>query len=172
VSKQDTHFINVFSVIIGLLVAVALILFALARIIANRTQVVEVHSDPAYVAEVDANTRPVARVAVAGQDNTALAIAAPAAAAAAPALVVPKNGAELYEAACKACHGAGIAGAPKTGDKAAWAPRLAQGKAVLYEHALKGFTGKTGTMPAKGARTDLSDDLIKQGVDYLTSLAQ
>jgi cytochrome c5 len=173
VSKQDTHFVNVVSVVIGLLVAIAIVLFALARIIGNRTQVAELGSDPAYVAQVTANIKPFARVAVAGQDNSALTIAAPVAAAgAAAALAVPKNGAELYEAACKACHGAGLAGAPKAGDKAAWGPRLAQGKATLYEHALKGFTGKAGVMPAKGARTDLSDDLIKQGVDYLTSLAR
>jgi len=173
VSKQDTHFINVFSVVIGLLVAVALVLFAVARIIGNRTQVADVHNDPAYVAQVTDNIKPFARVAVAGQDNSALTIQAPAAAAgAAVALAVPKNGAELYEAACKTCHGSGLAGAPKAGDKAAWGPRLAQGKATLYEHALKGFTGKSGMMPPKGTRTDLSDDLIKQGVDYLTSLAQ
>jgi len=172
VSTQDTHFVNVFSVVIGLLAVIALILFALARSIANRTQLVSVRSDPGYVAEVEGNTRPFARVAVAGQDNSALAIAAPAAARATAALAVPRNGAEVYEAACQACHGAGIAGAPKVGDKAAWASRLAQGKALLYEHALEGFTGKTGTMPAKGGRTDLSDDLVKQGVDYLTSRAQ
>jgi cytochrome c5 len=174
VSKQDTHFTNVFSVVIGLLVAIALVLFALARIIGNRTQVAHVHTDPAYVAQVEKNTRPPARVAVAGQDNAALKIAAPAAAAgAAPlALPVPKDGAALYESTCKACHGAGLAGAPKAGDKAAWAPRLAQGKAMLYQHAIKGFTGKTGVMLPKGGRADLSDDLIKQGVDYLTSLAQ
>ena len=87
-------------------------------------------------------------------------------------MAVPKDGHELYETACKACHGAGLAGAPKAGDRAAWGPRLAQGKAALYEHAIKGYTGKTGVMPAKGARTDLSDDLIKQGVDYLASLAR
>jgi cytochrome c5 len=87
-------------------------------------------------------------------------------------VAAPKDGRELYETACKACHGAGLAGAPKAGDRAAWGPRLAQGKATLYEHALKGYTGKAGVMPAKGARTDLSDDLVKQGVDYLASLAQ
>ena len=173
-SKQDTHFFNTFSVVIGLLVVIAIVLFALARIIGKHTQVVQVQTDPSYVAQVEANTRPFARVAVAGQDNSALQIEAPAAAAgAAPvALPVPADGAALYESTCKACHGAGLAGAPKTGDKAAWAPRIAQGKATLYEHALKGFTGKSGVMLPKGGRADLSDELIKQGVDYLVSLAQ
>jgi cytochrome c5 len=172
VSKHDKQFYNILSVVMGVLITVTIVLLAAARLIANQTQVPGTYSDPEYVAEVSDNIRPFARVAIAGQDNSALAIAQPAAAAAAPAMAVPKDGHELYETACKACHGAGLAGAPKAGDRAAWGPRLAQGKATLYEHALKGYTGKTGVMPAKGARTDLSDDLVKQGVDYLASLAQ
>jgi cytochrome c5 len=174
VSKHDKQFYNILSVVMGVLITVTIVLLAAARLIANQTQVPGIYSDPEYVAEVSDNIKPFARVAIAGQDNSALAIAQPAAATAtaAPAVAAPKNGLELYEAACKACHDTGLAGAPKAGDKAAWGPRLAQGKATLYEHALKGYTGKTGVMPAKGARTDLSDDLVKQGVDYLASLAQ
>ena len=171
-SKHDKQFYNILSVVMGVLITVTIVLLAAARLIANQTQVPGTYSDPEYVAEVSDNIRPFARVAIAGQDNSALAIAQPAAAAAAPAMAGPKDGHELYETACKACHGAGLAGAPTAGDRAAWGPRLAQGKATLYEHALKGYTGKTGVMPAKGARTDLSDDLVKQGVDYLASLAQ
>ena len=85
--------------------------------------------------------------------------------------VVPENGEEVYEAACKACHAPAVAsavGAPPVGDAAAWRPRIAQGKATLYEHALKGFTGPTGkVMPAKGGRTDLSDELITQAVEHM-----
>jgi cytochrome c5 len=172
VSKHDKHFYNILSVVMGVLITVTIVLLAAARLIANQTQVPGTYSDPEYVAEVSDNIKPFARVAIAGQDNSALAIAQPAVAAAAPAMAVPKDGHELYETACKACHGAGLAGAPKAGDRAAWGPRLAQGKATLYEHALKGYTGKAGVMPPKGARTDLSDDLIKRGVDYLASLAQ
>jgi cytochrome c5 len=68
------------------------------------------------------------------------------------------------------CHEQGVAGAPKAGDRAVWAPRIAQGKATLYEHAVKGFTGKTGIMPPKGGRTDISDELIHQAVDHLIAL--
>ena len=64
------------------------------------------------------------------------------------------DGKKVYEAACIACHGAGIAGAPKFGDKAAWAPRIAQGVATLYTHAIGGFTGKGGMMPPKGGNAD------------------
>jgi cytochrome c5 len=83
-----------------------------------------------------------------------------AAAAAAPAKA--RSGEEVYNLACTACHGAGIAGAPKTGDKAAWAPRIAQGAATLYEHSIKGFKA----MPAKGGNPSLSDDEVKAAVDY------
>jgi cytochrome c5 len=74
----------------------------------------------------------------------------------------------LYSAACVACHGAGIAGAPKFGDKSAWAPRIAQGSPVLYEHALKGFQGKAGVMPPKGGSSAPDAD-VKSAVDYMVS---
>jgi len=88
------------------------------------------------------------------------------------ALAVPKDGPALYEAVCRTCHATGLVGAPKFADHAAWAPRIAKGKTLLYEHAIKGFTGTTGAMPPKGGRTDLTDDLIKAGVDYLVSKGQ
>jgi len=81
------------------------------------------------------------------------------------------DGKKVYEAACAACHGAGIAGAPKFGDKAAWAPRIKQGPAMLYEHAIKGFQGKAGMMPAKGGSA-ASDDEVKAAVDYMASAAK
>ncbi len=171
-STQDSHFINMFSAIIGILMAVALLLLALARAVAAHTQVADVYDDPKYVATVAERVEPFAHEAIAGADNSALAIVAPVGAAPAAALAVPKNGTELFQSVCSACHGLGISGAPKAGDRAAWAPRIAQGKATLYQHALGGFNGKSGAMPAKGGRTDLPDDLIKQGVDYMVSLAQ
>jgi cytochrome c5 len=172
VSKQDSKFVTNFSLIIGLLVAVALILLTLARAVAGRTEVVEVFQDSTYVETVKAATQPFAREAVAGQDNSALAIKAPAGAGPAIAMAVPKNGEDLFKAVCTSCHGAGIAGAPKAGDKSAWSSRIAEGKPTLYQHALNGYNGKSGVMPAKGGRTDLPDELIKQGVDYMVSLAQ
>jgi cytochrome c5 len=172
VNKNDTKFVNVFSLVIGVLVAVAIVLLFLARSVAARTQGKAVYDDPAYVASVLQRVEPVGQEAVAGQDNSALAIKAPAGAGAAVAMSVPKDGKALFEAVCSVCHAAGIAGAPKAGDKAAWGPRIAEGKSTLYQHAIGGYTGKTGAMPAKGGRTDLPDDLIKQGVDYMVSLAQ
>lgn len=170
-SKQDTHFFNTFSLVIGLLVAVAIALFALARTVASHTQEKQVLAEQEYLKGVDERLQPFARVAVAGQDNSALKIEATSpAGAAGPAM--PKTGTELFEQACKACHGAGIAGAPKVGDKANWGPRIAKGKNVLYDHAIHGFTGSAGMMPAKGGRTDVSDDLVKQAVDHMVELEQ
>ena len=79
------------------------------------------------------------------------------------------GGQKTYQAACFACHGTGAAGAPKTGDKAAWKARIAQGDKVLNEHAIKGFKGSTGFMPAKGGRADLSDADVIAAVAYMVA---
>ena len=115
--------------------------------------------DPAESKQsVEERIRPVGQLTK--LDGAAPPPAPVAAVAAAPAK--PKSGEEVYQLACTACHGAGIAGAPKTGDKGAWAPRVAQGINVLYDHAIKGFK----TMPAKGGQSQLSDDEVKAAVDY------
>jgi cytochrome c5 len=174
VSKQDTHFINVFSMVIGLLVTITIVLFALARVVASHTQEANVLTEPDYAKNVAARIGDATHEAVAGQDNSALAIKADttaAAGSAAPA-AMPKNGTELFEQTCSVCHGQGIAGAPKAGDKSAWGPRIAEGKTMLYQHALQGFSGKTGIMPPKGGRTDMPDDLVKQAVDHMVQMAQ
>jgi cytochrome c5 len=172
VSKQDTHFFNVFSLVIGLLVAVAIALFALARSVASHTQEKQVLVEKEYLKGVDERLQPFAKVAVAGQDNSALEIEPTSTAGSAAGPAPPKTGEELFEQACTACHGTGIGGAPKVGDKAAWGPRVAKGKDVLYDHAIKGFTGSAGMMPAKGGRVDVSDDLVKQAVDHMLDVSK
>jgi cytochrome c5 len=79
-----------------------------------------------------------------------------------------RDGATVYKAVCVACHGTGVAGAPKTGDKAAWAPRIAAGMAALLKNAANG----KGAMPPRGGAADLSDAELKAAVDYLTSQAK
>ena len=176
VSKQDTHFFNTFSVVIGLLVVIAIGIFALARVVASETQDKQVLAESQYLKSVEAHLQPAAKEAVAGQDNSALGITADAGAGQAGSAsggpAAPKSGEETFQQVCSACHGAGIAGAPKAGDKAAWGPRIAKGKEVLYDHAVKGFQGGAGVMPAKGGRADLSDDLVKAAVDHMVSLAK
>lgn len=83
--------------------------------------------------------------------------------------VAQADGQKTYQAACFACHGTGAAGAPKLGDKAEWKARIAQGDAVLNEHAIKGFKGSKGFMPAKGGRADLSDADVKAAVAYMVA---
>ena len=93
-------------------------------------------------------------------------------AAAAPAAADKPDGKKVFEASCAACHAAGIAGAPKFGDKAAWAPRIAQGVSVLYTHAIGGFQGKGGVMPPKGGNVALPDPDVKAAVDYMVAAAK
>ena len=167
-SKQDSHFFNNFSLVLGILFAVTICLFAFARHVGAEHQGAHVTNDPRYVASVKERLQPVDRVAVAGQDNSALKIESVGPATAGPAL--PADGTAAYNMACTACHGSGIAGAPKVGDKAAWAPRVAQGKDTLYKHAVEGFNGKTGVMHAKAGQTAWPDDLVKQAVDHMLEL--
>jgi cytochrome c len=82
-------------------------------------------------------------------------------------------GEQTYNQACKVCHDAGLAGAPKLGNASDWQARLnAGGMEQLYQHALVGFKGKTGVMPAKGGQTQLADDAVKQAVDFLVESSQ
>ena len=99
--------------------------------------------------------------------------AAPAAGTPPPAAPATKvaaadKGKSVYETTCTVCHGAGIAGAPKAGDKAAWAPRMAKGKPALYTSALKG----KDAMPPRGGNNSLSDDDVKAAVDYMIGLVK
>ncbi|MBP8285522.1 MAG: cytochrome c5 family protein [Rhodoferax sp.] len=104
-------------------------------------------------------------------------VSSPAAPVVAPVIapvVVAENvvGKKVYGSVCALCHAASVAGSPKPGDKADWGPRIAQGKEVLYKHALEGFTGAKGLMPAKGGGVNLTDDEVKAAVDHMVSLSQ
>ena len=109
-------------------------------------------------------------------DTAAVAgAAAPAASAApvaapAPAPVAENTvGKKVYGSVCSMCHAANVAGAPKPGDKADWGPRIAQGNDTLYKHAIEGFTGAKGMMPARGGGSTLTDDELKAAVDYMVA---
>ena len=88
-------------------------------------------------------------------------------AASAQVAVGDADGAAVYGASCVACHAAGIAGAPKLGDVANWQPRIAQGEAVLIDHAINGYQGAAGVMPAKGGNPNLSDAEVIAAVEYM-----
>jgi cytochrome c5 len=72
---------------------------------------------------------------------------------------------QIYKAVCTNCHQTGVAGAPKLGDKAAWAPHLMHGVDHLVESALKG----KGAMPPKGGNASLSDDEVRAAVEFMVS---
>jgi cytochrome c5 len=163
-ASSDTQFFNSFSLVIGLLVAFAIVLFAFARAIGEDTQATQVLSEPMHLAELRKNIGPFAQVAVAGKDNSALA-AVTSTAGAAPAAAVPATGEQAYTQVCSACHATGVNGAPKIGDHAAWGPRIAQGKETLYKDAIAG----KGNMPPKGGTT-WPDATIRATVDYMVSL--
>lgn len=170
-AKPDRHFMNVFSAVLGILIAIALALIGVSRLVDSGPKGARDKDDPLMQAQAHERIKPFGQVAVAGQDNAALANAAPAAAAPAGGNAAPAatDGKSVYESACVACHGAGLAGAPKFGDQAAWAARIAQGTATLEQHAIAGFQGSAGFMPAKGGRMDLSDDAVKAAVGHMVS---
>lgn len=77
------------------------------------------------------------------------------------------DGEAVYNSGCAACHASGVAGAPKTGDKDAWAGRAGKDVAELYKNAIEGYQGEDGVMPPKGGFMNLSDDEVKSAVDYM-----
>ncbi|MCZ2096140.1 MAG: c-type cytochrome [Anaerolineae bacterium] len=108
-----------------------------------------------------------AAAAPAATAATATAPGAPAAAAAAPAPVAgassPEEGKKVYDATCMVCHGTGVAGAPKLGDKAAWAPRVAAGEDTMVKLAISGIRA----MPPRGGNANLSDAQVRAAVEHM-----
>ena len=76
-----------------------------------------------------------------------------------------RDGQQVYQATCVVCHGAGVAGAPKLGDRGQWAKHIAKGLDTLYASAVNGLQGSA--MPAKGGNPALSDAEVKAAVDYM-----
>ena len=155
----DRAFLKTFSGLLAALVALTVVIFVVAQMVSGtgkaKTKVV-VQTDSEIVARI----KPIGELVVASASAVANGVVPTAMAA---------GGKGTYDKACAACHSAGVAGAPKNGDKAAWGPRIAQGNETLYTHAIKGFQGKKGFMPAKGGNASLSDAEVKASVDYMVS---
>lgn len=172
-AEEDRKFFDTFMLVLGFLVVVSIGIYILANAMADRTQRAHIKEDPAFQQRNLERIRPIGQVAVAGADNSGLrdpggprpVVAAAPAAAAQPAKEL--TGEDVYKAACTACHGAGIAGAPKTGDAAAWDPRVAQGMDTLVTHAIEGFQGQAGYMPPRGGFSNLTDEQVRAAVQHM-----
>ncbi len=79
----------------------------------------------------------------------------------------PEDGEAVYDNTCAICHDSGVAGAPVLGETEDWAERIEQGLDTLIEHAIQGFTGASGVMPAKGGNATLSDNAITVAVEFM-----
>ena len=167
-SGSDKRLFDGFTFVLGIFVG------ALCATAAAVTADILDHSAPAIVAEehevlaLEERLGPVGEVLLLGDE--ALAALAPPPAAAPARVDTVLSGPQVFNEACYLCHAPpGVPGAPVVGDAAAWEPRVAQGMDVLQDHALNGYQGAAGFMPAKGGRVDLSDDEVRSAVEYMIS---
>jgi cytochrome c5 len=160
-----------YSLVIGVLAAVALAFLIAAMKLSDLTQGVYTQDSDEYQAAVNERIAPLSDVYLPGEQHAAKGPTVTAAADPEPVATV-MSGPQVYNSACIACHGTGVGGAPKVGDAAAWQARIAKGVDVLHDHALNGFTGDAGVMLAKGGRMDLSDGEVTDAVDYMVGESQ
>ncbi len=168
--KRDQNFFDRYSLRIGVLAAVALAILVIAMKVSDLTPGADTRDTAEYQAAIADRIRPFGQVYLPGEELQATAPTVETAVEPAP-VVTALSGPQVYNAACLACHGAGIGGAPILGDAAMWAPRIRQGIEVLKDHAVNGYTGSAGHMPPKGGRIDLSDQEIHDAVDYMAAEA-
>ncbi|UGB38250.1 c-type cytochrome [Frateuria soli] len=172
-TKSDQSFIRQFSWLIAGLHVLALVLLIMAYSIHARSAK---ETNPHAAQKVAQRLAPAGAV-YAGDTGRAAMLAAQDAAAKAAASQVAfggsTDGKTIYEGLCHSCHTAGVAGAPKLGDKAAWAPRIAQGIDTLVKHAIEGYHGPDGNfMPPKGGMPSLTDEQVANTVKWIVDQAK
>ena len=172
-SKSDQSVLRQFSVMIGGLVVLTLVLIFSALAIYEHAPHETNPNEPAQIAE---RIAPAGAVYAGNTGRAAMQAAADAAAKAAASQVAyggTTDGKEIYDHLCTSCHTAGIAGAPKLGDKAMWGPRIAEGLDTLIKHATEGYHGPDGNfMPPKGGNPALTDAQVKAAVTWIVGQAK
>ena len=168
ISKSDQSVLRQFSLmIVGLILMTVLLIFLALKIYQGEPK----ESDPNQSAQVAGRIAPTSAVYAGNTGRAAMQAAADAASKAAASEVAyggTTDGKTIYDNLCTACHTPGVAGAPKLGDKALWAPRIAQGLATLITHATEGYHGPDGNyMPPKGGNPALNDAQIKAAVTWI-----
>ena len=161
--NRDQKFFDMYSLVLGVLGIVGLLLFVGAKKLSDMTQGIYVADSEEYQAEVASRIQPFGRVYLPGEETAADAPVVAEAEQPEP-VETEMSGPQTYNDACLVCHGSGVGGAPIVGDAAAWVSRIEQGADTLYLHAIEGYTGEAGYMPAKGARMDLSDAEVRAAV--------
>jgi len=167
VRNHDLVFLKHFSMVIGFLVVVTVVLIAFAAYMYGK---LPVEPNPAKEAKIAARIGPVGSVYAGSTGAAAMAAAADAAKAAAASQVAyggTLDGSEIFGHLCTACHTSGAGGAPKL-EKAAWAARVAEGVPTLINHAINGYKGPDGNqMPAKGGNPSLTDAQVEATVKWM-----
>jgi cytochrome c5 len=170
--SRDQKFFDMYSLVIGILAAFALGILVLAMKMSDLTQGVYTRDADEYQAAVADRIRPLGQVYLPGEEQQSAAPVAETVPDPEP-VATTMTGPQVYNAACNVCHGSGVGGAPIVGDTAEWETRIAQGSDVLYDHAINGFSGEAATpMLPKGGRVDLSDQEVRDAVDYMVSESQ
>ncbi|MFI4968821.1 MAG: c-type cytochrome [Lysobacterales bacterium] len=168
-TKTDAVFLKHFAMLIGFLAIVAVLLMALAAHIYSNNPPPQ---NPDKQKLVEQRIAPVGGVYAGDTGRAAMQAAQETAAKAAAAQVAyggTTDGKTIFGNLCHSCHETGAGGSPKISDKAAWAPRVAEGIETLIKHATDGYTGKTGVMPAKGGNPALNDAQIKATVEWMVT---
>lgn len=164
-TQDKTFFINFFIVMV---LVVLLIVSCIILGLVFGSNISAERSEAARIAVVK-NTEPVGKVRIEG-DTTVMSEESMDEDQGGIAMADGDVGESTYNGLCVSCHGSGIPGIPQLGDVANWVPRIAQGNALLYEHAINGYVGESGMpMPAKGGNVSLSDEAVKAAVDYMVA---
>lgn len=163
---RDKSFINTFILVIGFLAAAGVLFFILSHIIASEHRA-DVTKDPLRDRMLAQRLAPVGQAYVGDVPASALNVASNKGGSAESSK--PQSPKEIWQGTCAACHQTGVGGAPKIGDKDEWAKHIDKGLATLKKHAINGYHGPEGFMPAKGGNPSLSDEQVVKAMEYMVS---